>query len=480
MLRDNTDVVPGPVRGRRGAPASRCTAPTGSAPTRCSTSTSSAAAPASPPPSTPPTARLRRAARRRRRPVVDAWSSALLRRRTGAERVADDPQGAAGDDGRNAQVFRTEETLKQAVDGHRRAASERYTNVGVQDKGKRFNTDLLEAVELGFLLDLAEVLVVSALARNGVPRRPLPRGLPEPRRRQLHAPHDGLPRGRRRRRPTSIRLDYKPVVADPLPADGAEVLMTTATVDRRSQRRAEAVRATITVTLRIRRFNPEVDAEPHWERLPGRRRPDRPRARRPAQDQVGAGRHADLPPLLRARRLRLGRDAHQRPQPAGLQDAGQGPRPGRSRSPSSRSRACRSRRTSSSTWSRSSTRTATVMPFLITDGQRADARAAAVRRGPRALRRHHQVHPVRRVHDVLPGLLDRRPVLRPGRDRQRAPLHLRQPRRGGRASAWRSSTTGRACGAAARPSTAPRPARAASRSPRRSRRSSARCCTRRV
>ena len=36
----------------------------------------------------------------------------------------------------------------------------------MQDKGKRFNTDLLEAIELGFLLDLAEVLVVSALARN--------------------------------------------------------------------------------------------------------------------------------------------------------------------------------------------------------------------------------------------------------------------------------------------------------------------------
>ena len=38
--------------------------------------------------------------------------------------------------------------------------------MSVQDKGKRFNTDLLEAVELGFLLDLAEVLVVSALARK--------------------------------------------------------------------------------------------------------------------------------------------------------------------------------------------------------------------------------------------------------------------------------------------------------------------------
>jgi|SRR5215207_536391 len=43
---------------------------------------------------------------------------------------------------------------------------ERFSRVAVQDKGKRFNTDLLEAVELGFLIDLAEVLVVSALARK--------------------------------------------------------------------------------------------------------------------------------------------------------------------------------------------------------------------------------------------------------------------------------------------------------------------------
>ena len=63
---------------------------------------------------------------------------------------------------RNAQVFRTEESLKQALDVIDGAASERYANVVVQDKGKRFNTDLLEAVELGFLLDLAEVVVVSA------------------------------------------------------------------------------------------------------------------------------------------------------------------------------------------------------------------------------------------------------------------------------------------------------------------------------
>jgi succinate dehydrogenase / fumarate reductase flavoprotein subunit len=34
------------------------------------------------------------------------------------------------------------------------------------DKGKRYNSDLLEAVELGFLLDLAQALVVTARART--------------------------------------------------------------------------------------------------------------------------------------------------------------------------------------------------------------------------------------------------------------------------------------------------------------------------
>ncbi|WP_116947120.1 succinate dehydrogenase flavoprotein subunit [Jiangella endophytica] len=65
----------------------------------------------------------------------------------------------------NAQVFRSEATLKQALSDIQ-ALKTRYANVSVQDKGRRFNTDLLEAVELGFLLDLAEVIVVGALERK--------------------------------------------------------------------------------------------------------------------------------------------------------------------------------------------------------------------------------------------------------------------------------------------------------------------------
>jgi succinate dehydrogenase / fumarate reductase flavoprotein subunit len=38
--------------------------------------------------------------------------------------------------------------------------------VYVQDTGKLFNTELMEVVELGFLLDCADALVAAALARD--------------------------------------------------------------------------------------------------------------------------------------------------------------------------------------------------------------------------------------------------------------------------------------------------------------------------
>ena len=75
---------------------------------------------------------------------------------------------------------------------------------------------------------------------------------------------------------------------------------------------------------------------------------------------------------------------------------------------------------------------------LLSPPERALQGTLAVRRGPGALRRHDQVHPLRGMHVVLPGVLDRRPVLRPRRDRERAPLHLRLPRRGRPTCAWTS------------------------------------------
>jgi len=62
-------------------------------------------------------------------------------------------------------VFREEPGIQLAVDKVKEL-KERFQNVVVMDKGKRFNMDLLEAWELGNLLDLAEVTAVCALNRK--------------------------------------------------------------------------------------------------------------------------------------------------------------------------------------------------------------------------------------------------------------------------------------------------------------------------
>jgi succinate dehydrogenase / fumarate reductase flavoprotein subunit len=88
-----------------------------------------------------------------------------IRTRPDGERVSDVRKELQETMDANAQVFRTDESLKQAL-ADIRVLQERYSRVSVQDKGKMFNTDLLEALELGFLLDIAEVTVIAALNRK--------------------------------------------------------------------------------------------------------------------------------------------------------------------------------------------------------------------------------------------------------------------------------------------------------------------------
>ncbi|MBF6349282.1 succinate dehydrogenase flavoprotein subunit [Nocardia flavorosea] len=96
--------------------------------------------------------------------MVQDWLALILSDH-GNERVADIRTELQRSMDNNASVFRTEDTLKQALtDIH--ALKERYARITVQDKGKRYNSDLLEALELGFLLELAEVTVVGALNRK--------------------------------------------------------------------------------------------------------------------------------------------------------------------------------------------------------------------------------------------------------------------------------------------------------------------------
>ncbi len=108
-----------------------------------------------------------------------------------------------------AFVVRTEDGLRKMQDiltGLR----ERYERVAIQDKGSIYNTDLMEAVEVGFLLDCADALVVAALARDES--------------RGAHFREDHLLRDDdhwlkhslgTREADGSIRLDYKPVRMGP-------------------------------------------------------------------------------------------------------------------------------------------------------------------------------------------------------------------------------------------------------------------------
>jgi succinate dehydrogenase / fumarate reductase flavoprotein subunit len=65
----------------------------------------------------------------------------------------------------NCGVFRTAETLTRARDDIARL-KDRYRRLGVQDRSSVFNSNLLEILELGNLLDTAEATVGAALARR--------------------------------------------------------------------------------------------------------------------------------------------------------------------------------------------------------------------------------------------------------------------------------------------------------------------------
>ena len=125
---------------------------------------------------------------------------------SGSERVADIRRDLQETMDLNAQVYRTDTSLKQAEQDIA-GLKARYANISIGDRGKRYNSDLLEAVELGFLLEIAEIMVVSARARNES------RGAHF---REDHPHRDDVNFMRHtmayREPDGEIRLDYKPVV----------------------------------------------------------------------------------------------------------------------------------------------------------------------------------------------------------------------------------------------------------------------------
>jgi succinate dehydrogenase / fumarate reductase flavoprotein subunit len=66
---------------------------------------------------------------------------------------------------RNVAVFREKEGIEETIQELQELKT-RYGSVPVHNKGKVFNTDLIFALELGFMLDCAEAIAVSALERK--------------------------------------------------------------------------------------------------------------------------------------------------------------------------------------------------------------------------------------------------------------------------------------------------------------------------
>lgn len=136
-----------------------------------------------------------------------------LRASTGIERIADLRKELQDQMDASAQVFRTDESLAK-VTGVIAGLRERYRNIGIHDRGMRFNTDLLEAIELGFLLDIAEVVVLSARnrreSRGGHQRDDFPKRDDEHYMQHTMAYLTGDPHSSHAE--DHIKLDWKPVV----------------------------------------------------------------------------------------------------------------------------------------------------------------------------------------------------------------------------------------------------------------------------
>ncbi len=62
-------------------------------------------------------------------------------------------------------VFRTEKGLQEALETVR-ALKEKYRRIHIRDKGRRFNRELFDVLELGYMLDLAETIAHGALFRR--------------------------------------------------------------------------------------------------------------------------------------------------------------------------------------------------------------------------------------------------------------------------------------------------------------------------
>ena len=88
-----------------------------------------------------------------------------LDKKGGEERIGTIREEMQRDMDAGAGVFRTREGLEKLTK-QLGALRERFTNIKIDDSSRTFNTELTAALELDFMLEVADTITYSALARE--------------------------------------------------------------------------------------------------------------------------------------------------------------------------------------------------------------------------------------------------------------------------------------------------------------------------
>jgi fumarate reductase flavoprotein subunit len=89
----------------------------------------------------------------------------FLDKKGGEERIGTIREEMQRDMDAGAGVFRTRETLEKLTK-QLGALRERFTNIKIEDSSRTFNTELTAALELDYMLEVADTITYSALARE--------------------------------------------------------------------------------------------------------------------------------------------------------------------------------------------------------------------------------------------------------------------------------------------------------------------------
>ena len=122
----------------------------------------------------------------------------------GTERIADLREAMQSTMEDSAGIYRARESLAKGID-QLAELQQRFAGIGLSDQTRAFNTELVTALELANMLDIAETILHSAHRARGVARRPPADRLSPPQRQATSSITPWPPRTRTDRRGSSAR-----------------------------------------------------------------------------------------------------------------------------------------------------------------------------------------------------------------------------------------------------------------------------------